>query len=57
MQKNTTKYPNLKQIEHFVWRQLQETFSVVMKKLLEDLDQQIAQEKTETDFWINGKPI
>ncbi|MED1440091.1 hypothetical protein P4U23_16315 [Aeribacillus composti] len=44
MNKNITEYPNLKQIEQMVWRQLQETFSTVTKKLSEDMDQQIAEE-------------
>lgn len=34
MNKDITEYPNLKQIEQMVWRQLQETFSTVIKKLL-----------------------
>ena len=44
MEKNITKYPNLKEIEQMVWRQLQDTFSSVMKNILEDMDQQIAEE-------------
>lgn len=35
MNKNTTKYPSLKEIEQLVWRQLQETYSMVMEQLLE----------------------
>ena len=34
MQKNNTVYSNLKQIEQLVWRQLQETFSKVMKNII-----------------------
>jgi len=45
MEKNIIKYPNLKQIEQLVWRQLQETFGFVMKQVLEDMDQQIADER------------
>jgi hypothetical protein len=36
---------NLKQLEQLVWRQTQETFGQVMKKLLEDMDQQISDER------------
>lgn len=50
MKKNIIDLPNLKQIEQFVWRQLQETFSKVMQTLLEDIDKQIAQERDKKRF-------
>ena len=53
MQKNTTEFPNLKQIEQLVWRQLQETFSRVMKTLLEDMDQQIAEERDKKRYRLH----
>lgn len=55
MQKNSTIYPNLKQIEQLVWRQLQETFSGVMKTLLEDMDQQIAEERNKKRYRLLDK--
>ena len=55
MQKNNTVYPNLKQIEQLVWRQLQETFSKVMKTLLEDLDKQIAEERNKKRYRLLDK--
>lgn len=36
MQKDTTDYPNLKQIKQDVWRKLQETISSVMTFILTD---------------------
>ena len=45
MEKNITKYPNLKEIEQMVWRQLQDTYSIVMQKILEEMDQEIAEER------------
>ena len=55
MQKNNTVYPNLKQIEQLVWRQLQETFSKVMKTLLEDMDKQIAEERNKKRYRLLDK--
>src|SRR5690606_41833424 len=55
MKKNTTEFPNLKQIEQLVWRQLQETFSAVMKTLLEDLDEQIAKERDKKRYRLHEK--
>ncbi len=55
MQKNNTVYPNLKQIEQLVWRQLQETFSEVMKTLLEDMDKQIAEERNKKRYRLLDK--
>lgn len=55
MQKNITDYPNLKQIEQFVWRQLQETFSMVMRSLLEGMDEQIAQERDKKRYRLHEK--
>ncbi|NLI68913.1 MAG: ISLre2 family transposase, partial [Bacilli bacterium] len=55
MQKNNTVYPNLKQIEQLVWRQLQETFSKVMKTLLEDMDKQIAEERDKKRYRLIDK--
>lgn len=57
MQKNNTVYPNLKQIEQLVWRQLQETFSKVMKTLLEDMDKQIAEERNKKRYRLLDKRI
>ncbi len=55
MQKNNIEYLNLKQIEQLVWRQLQETFSEVMKTLLEDMDKQIAQERNKKRYRLVDK--
>ena len=55
MEKNNTVYPNLKQIEQLVWRQLQETFSEVMKTLLEDMDKQMAEERNKNRYRLLDK--
>lgn len=55
MKENNTNYPNLKQIEQLVWRMLQETFSVVMKSVLEDMDQQIAEERDKKRYRLKEK--
>lgn len=55
MQKNTTQFLNLKQIEQLVWRQLQETFSEVMKTLLEDMDKQIAEDRDKQRYRLKDK--
>src|SRR5690554_5813498 len=55
MEKNITKYPNLKEIEQMVWRQLQDTFSSVMKNILEDMDQQIAEERDKKRYRLIDK--
>lgn len=55
MNKNTTKYPSLKEIEQLVWRQLQETYSVVMEQVLEAFDQKIAEERDKKRYRMIGK--
>ncbi|BBO00412.1 UPF0236 family transposase-like protein [Sporolactobacillus terrae] len=55
MKQNNTVYMNLKQLEQWVWRQLQETFTQVMKKLLEDMDQQIADERDKKQYRLVSK--
>lgn len=50
MIKDTTNYPNLKQIEQSVWRILQQTFSRVLKLLLEDMDKHIAENRDKKRF-------
>ncbi|HHU61181.1 MAG TPA: ISLre2 family transposase [Natronincola sp.] len=55
MEKNIIEYPNLKEIEQLLWRQLQETFSTVMKKLLEEIDKQIAEERDKKRFRLLDK--
>lgn len=55
MKQNTTSYMNLKQLEQLVWRQVQETFAQVMKKLLEDMDQQIAEERDKKQYRLVSK--
>jgi hypothetical protein len=55
MEKNITKYPNLKEIEQTVWRQLQDTYSLVMQKILQELDQEIAQERDKKRFRLIEK--
>ncbi len=55
MIKSNTDFLNLKQIEQLVWRQLQETFSVVMKTLLEDMDKQIAEERDKKRYRLLDK--
>lgn len=55
MKNHTTDYLNLKQIEQLVWRKLQDTFSTVMKKMLEDIDQQIAEERDKKRYRLHDK--
>ncbi|PLR89835.1 transposase, partial [Bacillus canaveralius] len=55
MQKNTTDYPNLKQIEQLVWRKLQETFSTVMTSVLTEMDEQIAKERDVKKYRLQDK--
>lgn len=58
MKQNSTVYMNLKQLEQLVWRQVQETFAQVMKKLLEDMDQQIADERDKKQYrWVSKRPL
>ena len=55
MQKNNTGYPNLKEIEQMVWRQLQVTFRIVMKKVLEEIDNQISTERDKKRYRLVEK--
>lgn len=55
MKQDTTAYLNLKQIEQLVWRKLQETFGLVMKHLLEEMDQQIAEERDKKQYRLLNK--
>lgn len=55
MQQNTTAWPNLKQLEQLLWRKLQETFSAVMQRLLEEMDQQIAEARDKRRYRLLGK--
>ncbi|XJZ27521.1 UPF0236 family transposase-like protein [Bacillota bacterium Lsc_1132] len=55
MKKNSTDYPNLKQIEQLLWRKLQETYSNVMKTLLEEIDDQIAVERDKKRYRFQDK--
>ncbi|QZT32998.1 ISLre2 family transposase [Caldalkalibacillus thermarum TA2.A1] len=55
MQNHTTKYPNLKQLELLVWRICQFFFIEIMKRILEDLDAQIAQERDTQRFRMKEK--
>ncbi|MDQ0220751.1 ISLre2 family transposase [Peribacillus cavernae] len=57
MQKNTTDYLNLKQIEQLVWRKLQETFSTVMATFLGDIDKQIAEERDVQRYRLQDKRV
>ncbi|PLR80590.1 MULTISPECIES: ISLre2 family transposase [Bacillus] len=57
MQKNTTNYPNLKQIEQLVWRKLQETFSTVMTSVLTEMDEQIAKERDVKKYRLQDKRV
>nr|MBO2481110.1 hypothetical protein [Bacillaceae bacterium] len=50
MNKDITEFPNLKQIEQILWNKLQEIFSKALKSLLEDMDQQIAEERDKKRF-------
>ncbi|WP_186304251.1 UPF0236 family transposase-like protein, partial [Staphylococcus epidermidis] len=50
MENLITAIPSLKEIEQTVWRDLQETYSAVMKGFLEDLDQQIAEARDKGRF-------
>lgn len=55
MQKNIINYPNLKEIEQLLWRELQVTFSTVMKNMLEDTDQKIAEERDKKRYRLLDK--
>lgn len=55
MKQNTTAYLNLKQMEQLVWRKLQETFYHVMQNLLEEMDQQIAEERDKKQYRLLSK--
>ncbi|MEN0658288.1 UPF0236 family protein [Caldifermentibacillus hisashii] len=55
MEKNSIKYPNLKEIEQMVWRQLQETFRIVMEKVLEEIDNQISTERDKKRYRLVEK--
>jgi len=50
MNKDITEFPNSKQIEQILWSKLQEIFSKALKSLLEDMDQQIAEERDKKRF-------
>nr|WP_026500044.1 UPF0236 family protein [Caldibacillus debilis] len=53
MNKDITEFPNLKQIEQILWNKLQEIFSKALKSLLEDMDQQIAEERDKKRFRLS----
>lgn len=55
MENHITAIPSLKEIEQTVWRNLQETYSAVMKGILEDLDQQIAEARDKGRFRMLDK--
>ncbi len=55
MNKDITEYPNLKQIEQILWSKLQKIFSKALKSLLEDMDQQIAEERDKKRFRLLDK--
>ncbi|MBY0053098.1 ISLre2 family transposase [Brevibacillus agri] len=57
MKENTTSYPNLKELEQMVWRNLQETYSTVMVALLTDLDEQIAKERDVKRYRLQDKRV
>lgn len=54
MKNNNIALPLLKEIERAVWRNLQETYSDVMKSILEEIDQQIAEERDKGRFRMIG---
>jgi len=55
MNKDITEFPNSKQIEQILWSKLQEIFSKALKSLLEDMDQQIAEERDKKRFRLLDK--
>lgn len=55
MKNNNTALPSLKEIEQLVWRNLQETYSDVMKGILEEMDQQIAEQRDKRRFRMLDK--
>ncbi|MDQ0158041.1 ISLre2 family transposase [Robertmurraya andreesenii] len=55
MQNHIINYPNLKEIEQLLWRELQTTFSTVMKTMLEDMDQQIAEQRDKKRYRLLDK--
>lgn len=58
MNKNNTQFPSLKELEQMLWRKLQETFSNVMTAILEEYDQQIAQERDKKRYHLkDSRPL
>ncbi|HHY22530.1 MAG TPA: ISLre2 family transposase, partial [Bacilli bacterium] len=58
MNKNNTQFPSLKELEQMLWRKLQETFSNVMTAILEEYDQQIAQERDKGRYHLkDSRPL
>lgn len=55
MENHITAIPSLKEIEQSLWRNLQEAYSAVMKGILEDLDQQIAEARDKGRFRMLDK--
>lgn len=55
MKNDNTIYPTLKELEQLMWKTLQETFSVVMTSVLEEYDQQIANERDKQRFHLKDK--
>ena len=55
MENHITAYPSFKEIEQLVWRNLQEVYSIVMKEILEEIDQQIAEERDKNRFRYHEK--
>lgn len=55
MNKNIIEFPHLKQLEELLWRQLQKTFSRVMKDILEEMDKQIMETRDKKRFRYKKK--
>ena len=50
MQNNTTKLPNLKEIEQMLWRELQETYAKALEDILINIDNQLAESRDKKRF-------
>lgn len=55
MENHNTAIPSLKEVEQLVWRNLQETYSIVMRDILETFDQQIAEARDKGRFRMLDK--
>lgn len=55
LKKDTIDFPNLKAIEQMLWRSVQQVFSEAFAKILEEIDQQIAENRDKKRFRLISK--